>query len=250
MIVTAYDGTAYHGWQLQDGQITIESVLNEAISALLHEDIHVIGASRTDSGVHSLGNAAVFDTESRIPAEKLKYAINQGLPEDIRILESKEVRPDFHPRKCVSHKTYEYVICNSPVYQPVGRLYSYFYHYPLDAEKMNEACAHLIGEHDFTSFCSIGTQAKDFVRTIEAAEVTREGEMIRFRIRGNGFLYNMVRIIAGTLIEIGGGKREASEMKEILEAKDRSAAGPTAPAQGLTMVEITFEEDPAIAEKA
>ena len=246
MIMVAYDGTAYHGWQLQDGQITIESVLNEAISKLLKEEIHVIGASRTDSGVHSLGTAAVFDTETRIPAEKLCYAINQGLPEDIRVLSSREVRPDFHPRKCSSHKTYEYVICNSPVYQPVGRLYSYFYHYPLDEEKMNEACACLMGEHDFTSFCSIGTQAKDFVRTMEEARVWREGEMVHFRIRGTGFLYNMVRILAGTLIEIGGGKREASDMKKILDARDRNAAGPTAPAQGLTMLEIEFEEDPGM----
>ncbi|MBQ9594051.1 MAG: tRNA pseudouridine(38-40) synthase TruA [Lachnospiraceae bacterium] len=249
MIRVAYDGTAYHGWQLQDGQVSIESVLNEAISHLLKEEISVIGASRTDSGVHSLGTAAVFDTNTRIPAEKLKYAINQGLPEDIRVIESREVRPDFHPRKCVSHKTYEYVICNAPVYQPVGRLYRYFYHYPLDEKKMAEAASYVVGEHDFTSFCSIGTQAKDFVRTMEFCEVTRTGDDIRIRIRGNGFLYNMVRILAGTLIEIGGGKREPSEMKQILEARDRNAAGPTAPAQGLTMLGIDFEEDPGIAEK-
>ena len=244
LLRVAYDGTKYAGWQIQKGQTTIESVLNETISKLVGEQIQVIGSSRTDAGVHSLGTVAVFDTETRIPAEKLCFAINQWLPEDIRITESYEVASDFHPRKCESKKTYEYVICNRTIEMPTTSLYSYFYHYPLDVKKMQQAATYLVGEHDFTSFCSIGTQAKDFVRTLDACDVVREGDYIRIRITGNGFLYNMVRIIAGTLIEIGGGKREPEEMKKILLAKDREAAGPTAPAKGLTMLGITFAKDP------
>ena len=222
--------------------MTIESVMNENLSRLLGEEIHVIGASRTDSGVHSLGTMAVFDTETRIPADKICYAVNAWLPEAIRVLESYEVRGDFHPRKCNSRKTYEYVICNRAMEIPTTRLYSYFYHYPLDVERMQKAADYVTGEHDFSSFCSIHTTAANFVRTVESFTVIRDGDYIRMRITGNGFLYNMVRILAGTLIEIGGGKREPEEMKTILEACSRDAAGPTAPAKGLTLISSDFLE--------
>ncbi|MCD7921168.1 MAG: tRNA pseudouridine(38-40) synthase TruA [Clostridiales bacterium] len=239
-LVVAYDGTGYHGWQLQPNGLTIEEVLNTALTRLLGEEIRVIGASRTDAGVHSLGNVAVFDTATRIPPEKISYAVNQGLPADIVVQDSREVPPDWHPRHCDSRKTYEYRILNRTFPLPTRRLDTYFLHYVLDLGAMQAAAAVLEGTHDFKSFCSVNTEAKTTVRTICSCTVTRNEEMITIRLCGDGFLYNMVRIIAGTLIEIGMGRRGPEEMARILEAKDRGAAGPTAPAHGLTMMGIEY----------
>jgi tRNA pseudouridine38-40 synthase len=240
MIVVAYDGTNYHGWQLQPNVVTIESVLNNALSSLFMEDIKVIGASRTDTGVHALGNIAVFDTEARMPAEKVAYALNQRLPEDIRIQSSKEVALDFHPRRQNSKKTYEYKILNSEFPLPTERLYSYFTYVPLDIELMQRAADYLVGEHDFKSFCSINTVAETTVRTIYDISVTKSGNMISIKVTGSGFLYNMVRIIAGTLMEAGKGKLPPEKIPEILQALDRTQAGPTAPAYGLTLYEYKY----------
>lgn len=240
-LVVAYDGTNYHGWQVQDNGITIEEVLNRTISELVQEDIKVIGASRTDAGVHACGNVAVFDTESRIPGDKFSFALNQRLPEDIRIQESCEVDADFHPRYADTVKTYEYNILNRRFELPSKRLYAAFCYYPMDIERMNQAAAYLVGEHDFKSFCSAGAQVQTTVRTIYAVNVTKEDDMVHIRITGNGFLYNMVRIIAGTLMQVGTGLMKPEQVKEILEARDRSKAGPTAVAKGLTLVEIRYE---------
>ena len=240
-LVVAYDGTNYHGWQVQDNGITIEEVLNRTISELVQEDIKVIGASRTDAGVHACGNVAVFDTESRIPGDKFSFALNQRLPEDIRIQESCEVDVDFHPRYADTVKTYEYNILNRRFELPSKRLYAAFCYYPMDIERMNQAAAYLVGEHDFKSFCSAGAQVQTTIRTIYAVNVTKDDDMVHIRITGNGFLYNMVRIIAGTLMQVGTGLMEPEQVKEILEARDRSKAGPTAVAKGLTLVEIRYE---------
>ena len=221
-LVVAYDGTNYHGWQVQDNGITIEEVLNRTISELVQEDIKVIGASRTDAGVHACGNVAVFDTESRIPGDKFSFALNQRLPEDIRIQESCEVDADFHPRYADTVKTYEYNILNRRFELPTKRLYAAFCYYPMDIERMNQAAAYLVGEHDFKSFCSAGAQVQTTVRTIYAVNVTKADDMVHIRITGNGFLYNMVRIIAGTLMQVGTGLMEPEQVKEILEARDRS----------------------------
>lgn len=240
-LVVAYDGTNYHGWQVQDNGITIEEVLNRTISELVQEDIKVIGASRTDAGVHACGNVAVFDTESRIPGDKFSFALNQRLPDDIRIQESCEVDADFHPRYADTVKTYEYNILNRRFELPSKRLYAAFCYYPMDIERMNQAAAYLVGEHDFKSFCSAGAHVQTTVRTIYAVNVTKEDDMVHIRITGNGFLYNMVRIIAGTLMQVGTGLMEPEQVKEILEARDRSKAGPTAVAKGLTLVKIRYE---------
>lgn len=240
-LIVAYDGTNYHGWQVQDNGITIEEVLNRTISELVQEDIKVIGASRTDAGVHACGNVAVFDTESRIPGDKFSFALNQRLPEDIRIQESCEVDADFHPRYADTVKTYEYNILNRRFELPSKRLYASFCYYPMDIERMNQAAAYLVGEHDFKSFCSAGAQVQTTVRTIYAVNVTKADDMVHIRITGNGFLYNMVRIIAGTLMQVGTGLMEPEQVKGILEARDRSKAGPTAVAKGLTLVEIRYE---------
>lgn len=236
MLKVAYDGTDYHGWQIQPNVVTVESVLNETLSGLLKEEIKVIGASRTDTGVHALGNIAVFDTNARIPADKISYALNQRLPEDIRIQLSKEVAPDFHPRHQNSKKTYEYKILNCAFPVPVYRLYSYFTYVKLDVEKMRQAASYLVGEHDFKSFCSTKTVAETTVRTIYDIRVEKSGELICVRVTGSGFLYNMVRIIVGTLMEAGKGSIVPEQMTDILKACNREHAGPTLPACGLTLI--------------
>lgn len=240
MLTVAYDGTAYHGWQVQPNGETIEGVLNRCLSDLLQEKIEVTGASRTDSGVHALCNIAVFDTDTGIPPHKLIYALNARLPEDIRIQDSKETAPDFHPRHCDSRKTYEYRIYHAAVPMPTERLYTYFTYTPLNLEKMREAAAHFVGTLDFKSFCNTDSQVQDTVRQIESVEVVENGNRITLRVAGRGFLYNMVRIMAGTLLEVGRGRLEPEEIPRIIEARDRDAAGPTAPACGLTLVKYEF----------
>lgn len=242
-LVVAYDGTNYCGWQVQPNAVTVEGILNKKLSDLLKEDIKVIGASRTDSGVHALGNVAVFDTEARMPAEKFSYALNQRLPEDIRIQHSEEVPLDFHPRYCKCWKEYEYRIFNAEFANPMERLYSYFVYRKLDIEKMKEAASYLVGEHDFKSFCSTATQTETTVRTIFSIDIHREDKVINIKVRGNGFLYNMVRIIVGTLVQVGLGLHEPSHVQEMLEAKDRTVAGPTAPACGLRLNEIFYDSE-------
>lgn len=243
MLRVAYDGTDYCGWQLQPNAQTVEGVLNQALTRLLGEPVAVIGASRTDSGVHSLGNVAVFDTDTRIPADKISYALNQRLPDDIVVQESCEVASDFHPRHCDSTKTYEYKILNREFPLPTVRRDSYFFYRRLDTLRMQEAADELVGTHDFASFCAAHAQVETTVRTVYSCKVLREGDLIRIRVTGAGFLYNMVRIIAGTLIEVGTGTRQPQEISEILQAKNRSAAGPTAPAHGLTMIGIEFKKN-------
>jgi len=242
MLVVAYDGTNYCGWQVQNNGNTIEGELNKALSALFGESIEVIGASRTDSGVHALGNVAVFDTQARMPAEKMVYAINRRLPDDIRVQKSFQVADDFHPRKCACTKYYEYRILNREFELPSQRLNTYFYRRPLNVEDMQAACNYFLGEHDFKSFCSIHTQAETTVRTIYSLNVEKEGDIISIRISGNGFLYNMVRIIAGTLIQVGIGAVKPEAVEEMIAVCDRQAAGPTAPPEGLTLVRMEYKD--------
>ena len=242
-IFVAYDGTNYCGWQIQPNGITIEEKLNKALNRLTGEDIRVIGASRTDSGVHALGNVAVFDTESPIPPERFSYALNQRLPEDIRVMKSEQVEETFHPRYAVSEKTYEYRISNVPIQLPTERLYSYFVYLPLDIEKMHKAAQLFIGEHDFAGFCSAKSQVQTTVRTIYRCEVEKMGHQICIRVTGSGFLYNMVRIIAGTLVEVGLGRRKISTVEEAISKADRALAGPTAPPEGLTLIKIDYKGD-------
>lgn len=241
-MIISYDGTAYCGWQIQNNGITVEEIINRELTNLLGEEIAVIGASRTDSGVHALGNVAVFDTETKIPLEKISFALNQRLPEDIRIQKSEEVDANFHPRYCDSIKTYEYKILNRKFPDPLNRLYTHFVYMPLDVDKMKAAAAYLVGEHDFASFCSAKSQVKTTVRTVYTLEVSKTDDIIKIRISGNGFLYNMVRIIVGTLLKVGLGVYPPEHVETILEAKDRYQAGPKAPARGLTLIGISYQE--------
>lgn len=239
-LIVAYDGTNYCGWQVQPNGNSVQAELERHLSDLLKEEIRITGASRTDAGVHALGNVAVFDTNARMPAEKVSFALNTRLPADIRIQDSCEVPMSFHPRFANTVKTYEYKIFNSRFPDPTKRLYSFFYYYPLDVEKMKEAAAYLVGEHDFKSFCTAKPEVENTVRTVYSLEICKEEKLITIRIRGNGFLYNMVRIIAGTLIRVGRGGMEPQEVKHILEARNRELAGDTARPEGLTLVKIEY----------
>ncbi|HJA05752.1 MAG TPA: tRNA pseudouridine(38-40) synthase TruA [Candidatus Mediterraneibacter pullicola] len=240
-LTVAYDGTDYCGWQIQKNGITVEEVLNKALSRLTGEKITVTGASRTDAGVHAQGNVAVFDTDTQIPPERLIYALNTVLPEDVVAVKSEEVTADWHPRRRVSVKTYEYRILNRELPDPVRRRDTYFVSFPLDLERMREAAEYLKGTHDFKSFCSAQTAVKDTVRTIYSLDIRKEADIITIRVRGNGFLYNMVRIIAGTLAGVGRGYFEPEEIKKMLESKDRTKSGVTAPPQGLTLLGIEYK---------
>ena len=240
MLIVAYDGTEYHGWQVQPNARTIEGELNRCLSELLQEDIQVIGASRTDAGVHAKGNIAVFDTDARMPAEKISYALNQRLPKDIVIQKSCQVDADFHPRHCDTRKTYSYHIYRGEFPMPLRTRYSYFTYVPLDVTKMREAAAFFLGEHDFKSFCSANTQVESTVRTIEFLDVTEDDRELVITIRGNGFLYNMVRIIAGTLVDVGRGFLAVEDIPNILKACNRERAGQTLPACGLVLEKYEF----------
>ncbi|MCR4998603.1 MAG: tRNA pseudouridine(38-40) synthase TruA [Lachnospiraceae bacterium] len=241
-LVVAYDGTSYCGWQVQPNGVSVQQVLNETLSELFGQEIAVVGASRTDAGVHALGNVCAFDVDTRMPGEKIAYALNQRLPDDIVIQESAEASSDFHPRFSKNDKTYEYRILNRRFALPTIRNTTYFFHHKLDVERMQKAADYLVGEHDFTSFASIHSQTNTFVRTIYEISVTRDSDdIVTIRVRGNGFLYNMVRIIAGTLIQIGTGLKEVEDMPRILEGKNRELAGPTAPPEGLTLIHISYD---------
>lgn len=246
LLKVAYDGTDYCGWQVQPGVPTVEGRLNEALSNLTGSPVTVIGASRTDAGVHALGNIAVFDYDGSIPAERISHAIQQYLPNDIVITQSYAVAADFHPRHTSTRKTYEYTYDTGEFPNPLLRRYSWHISCPLNIDAMNLAAADLIGEHDFASFCCVKTQAESTVRTIYSLQVERQesvlGKTVVLRVTGNGFLYNMVRIIAGTLSQVGTGRLKPSDVKGILDAKNRTKGGITAPPQGLKLVEIKFEE--------
>lgn len=242
-LIVAYDGTEYSGWQIQPEAPTIEMYLDKAIRELTGENVHVTGASRTDAGVHAYGNVAVFDTESTIPGDRFTFALNRFLPDSIVIQDSWEVSVDFHPRHCDTRKTYEYRILNTAVPLPQKRNFTWHVAGSIDIEKMKEAAAYIVGEHDFKSFCCVRTQAESTVRTIYSLEVLQEGSEIIIRIKGNGFLYNMVRIITGTLIQVGKGRFKPEYVKQMLEAEDRTVAGQTAPPQGLTLVGIEYVDN-------
>ena len=248
LIRIAYDGTCYCGFQSQPNVPTIQGTVENALKEISGECITLTGGSRTDSGVHSYGNVAVFDTDMRIPAEKIPFALNSRLPKDIVIQSAVEADPLFHPRHCDSLKTYEYVILNRRIDIPVISRYALFFPRPLDIGVMKEATEVFLGEHDFASFCAAGSVVDSTVRRVTEVSLTKDkaGQypdgLIRFRVTGNGFLYNMVRIMAGTLIDVGTGRISAGSIPDIIAACDRQAAGNTAPPQGLTHIKTVFTQ--------
>ena len=240
----SYDGTAYHGWQIQDGMVTVEGVLTEAVSEAVGKPVEVIGASRTDAGVHALGNIAVFDADTPIPADKMCMVLNKLLPDDISVVCSDEVPLDWHPRKQDCRKTYEYRIYTAPVRMPLKRLYAHYTYSELDIGEMDRAAGFFTGEHDFTAFCAAGSQATTFTRTIYACSVKKDGNEAVISVTGSGFLYNMVRIIAGTLSDVGLGRKKADDIPGIIDSLDRRKAGPTLPACGLTLIGYDYSDYP------
>jgi tRNA pseudouridine38-40 synthase len=238
--IVAYDGTDFSGFQVQPGQVTIQGELEAALKRITGETIQVFGSGRTDAGVHARGQVIHFDTNSNIPLEKWRLVLNNQLPEAIVVRSVEEVDESFHARFNVKSKEYRYCIDNNPVPDVFRHRYADHIRFPLDVEAMRQAARHLVGEHDFTSFCSAKTFVEDKVRTVYELKVERCGGEIWVTCRGNGFLYNMVRIIVGTLVEVGQGKRHPDEMRAILLARDREAAGKTAPAKGLTMWEVVY----------
>jgi len=239
-MIVEYDGTNYAGWQRQANALAVQQVIEGALSKLTRERIVIHGASRTDAGVHALGQSCHFDTESRIPGEKFSYAVNTLLPPDIRIRFSEEVSPDFHARFSTKGKRYRYLFWDDHHAGALNRLTHAHSIYPLDVERMQSEANALVGTHDFAAFAASGSVVKDTVRTLWRADVTRDGDEVKLIVEGNGFLYNMVRIIAGTLRDIGSGKLQPGALKRAIDTGDRLDLGVTAPAHGLTLMEVFY----------
>lgn len=243
-LTLSYDGTDFHGFQAQPGLRTVQGEVERVLSKLTGEEIRFFGSGRTDAGVHALGQVGHFVTQSPIPVEKMAYILNMHLPSDIVAREAREVPPGFHARYDATGKTYVYLLARGTQPHIFLRRYSWHLRQELDLPAMREGARHLIGTHDFTSFCAAQTPLADRVRTITELAVEPlvlwDYPLWQIRVSGNGFLYNMVRIIAGTLVEVGMGKRRPEEVKAILEARDRTAAGLTAPPQGLILWKVQY----------
>jgi tRNA pseudouridine38-40 synthase len=236
-----YDGTNYHGWQIQKNAKTVQEVVEKALSKLLGNSIGIIGCSRTDVGVHAYGQVAHFLTESNIPGDKFSYALNNFLPGDIVVKKSEEVPDSFHSRYSAKGKKYRYLIYNASHASAIMRNRSCHVRPELNINDMKSAARYFIGEHDFTAFQATGGQVRSTVRTIYSMDVSAmQDNLLCLEVSGNGFLYNMVRIIAGTLIYVGMGKIRESEISAIIDSMDRTRAGKTAPSQGLYLMEIFY----------
>lgn len=238
-----YDGTAYHGWQIQKNAVTVQETVKEAIKKITGEDVTVTGCGRTDTGVHAKHYACNFHTHANIPTDRYPHALNANLPDDIVCFGAAEVSDDFHANKSAVGKRYVYKILNRTFPDAVMCRYAWHYKYPLDVEKMQRAAKAFVGEHDFIGFASSGFTVKTTVREIYSLDVTRENDIITIDIHGNGFLYNMVRIIAGTLVFAGSGKINPEDMADIIESKDRDRAGITAPPEGLCLWEVYYGDE-------
>ena len=235
-----YDGKCYNGWQKQPDKLNIQGEIEKAIYNITKEKVELIGSGRTDAGVHALGQVANFKTNSKIEIDKVPLAINSQLKNSIIIKNAEEVDERFHSRYNAKHKTYRYTINNSKTGTALYRNLQYCFPIKLDVPKMHKAAKYFEGEHDFKAFKSSGTSSKNSVRTIYKAVVKQEGDTITIELTGNGFLYNMVRIISGTLLDVGLGKIAPDEIPNIIDSKDRQRAGKTLPAHGLCLVEVEY----------
>lgn len=240
-LTIAYDGTAYHGWQRQKNGITVQEVLENAVKRLFNTETTVTGCSRTDAGVHAKTYVCCFNGKTTVPTDKIHTVLNTFLPSDIRAYKCEEVSDNFNARFAAVKKAYEYRILNSEVCDPILR--NFVWHYPikLDIEKMKYAASLMCGKRDFAAFCAAGSIVKSTVRNLMELSVREENGMIIIRAAADGFLYNMVRIITGTLVYVGNGKLEADDIPHLLEKKDRRSVGITAPPQGLSLVEVNYE---------
>jgi len=237
-----YDGTAYHGWQRQANAVTVQEALEDGIAAVVGHGVTLYGSGRTDAGVHALGQVASFHTDSTIPADGLHHAINTAVPKDIAVVAAEDVPDGFHARYSATGKTYRYTIVCRPVRPAVGAAYVHWLRHELDVEAMRTAANRFIGEHDFAAF-QTESDVENTVRTVTRAEWVSEGDRLAFYVAANGFLYNMVRAMVGTLIEVGLGKREPDDIPRLLASRDRTQAGPTAPAKGLCLMQVDYGDD-------
>jgi tRNA pseudouridine38-40 synthase len=239
-LTLAYDGTEFHGWQIQPQLPTVQGQLQETLRKLFNHDVRVTGSGRTDAGVHAHGQVASVETMRKIDPDAVLRGANALLPPAIRVLAVEEVSPEFHARRSARSKTYEYRIWRNPIVSPFHSRYVYAFRYPLDEKAIDRGTTRFLGTHDFTSFCATATEIEDRTRTIYQASWTRSEPEWVFRIRGNGFLQYMVRTIAGTLIEIGQGRLDAEQIPRIFEARDRRLAGPSLPAHGLHLISVEY----------
>lgn len=235
-----YDGTNYSGWQRQENAPSVQAALERAVYLLTGETVVITGASRTDAGVHALSQVAHFDTRSGIPGDKFSFAMNTRLPRDIRVRASSDAEINFHARFDARGKHYRYLIHNAPHASALNRDRSAHAVYPLNDARMREEIADAVGTHDFKAFAASGSIVKNTVRTIWSASVARENETVQIDLSGDGFLYNMVRILAGTLLSVGGGRMEPGAIGRAIQSLDRLDLGPTAPACGLTLMEVFY----------
>lgn len=239
-LILQYDGTAYHGWQTQENSVTVQQTVEDAIKKLTGVRPKLCGCGRTDTGVHARKYICNFKTEAKIPCDKLPYAINTYLPPDIVCIGAEEVSPDFDSRKSAVGKTYTYVINNSLYNNVFFNNRAWHYRYSLNIEKMKKASKYFLGTHDFLGFAASGFTVKTTIRTIHSIEISKKDDIIEISVTGNGFLYNMVRIIAGTLVFVGNGKINPDDIPYIIASRDRKRAGITAPACGLYLTEVYY----------
>ncbi|MCT4605174.1 MAG: tRNA pseudouridine(38-40) synthase TruA [Marinisporobacter sp.] len=239
-LIIQYDGTNFSGWQVQPNARTVQQEIEKALSKIMKRPIKINGSGRTDAGVHALGQVASFCEEFSIPIEKIPVALNSLLPQDIAIKEAIEGSVDFHARYNAVGKKYIYKIYNKEIRNPLLRNYTYFVSKPLDIEKMKKACDYFIGEHDFKGFMASGSSVVDTVRRIDALKLYEKDEILTIEVKGNGFLYNMVRIVAGTLVDVGKGKIKEEEVPMIIRSCKREKAGHTAPPQGLYLAKVFY----------
>ena len=243
MLTLRYDGTAYHGWQVQPNGVTVQQVLQDAIQAVTGVRSGVIGCSRTDAGVHADMFCCTFDTDCALRGDKLCSALNFHLPPDVAVYAAREVPEDFHPRYHAAGKRYVYRIWNGAQRHPVYERYALHRNRPLDAERLDRVAADFVGRHDFATFCGAGSDLQGTTeRTIYACTVKRQGDLVLFTVEGDGFLYNMVRIMVGTLLDVAAGRLPEDGIPAILESRDRAAAGATAPAKGLCLQQVFYKE--------
>ena len=240
--IIAYDGTDYVGWQTQPNGVAVQEVIEGAIREVTGEKVSLQGSGRTDSGVHARAQVAHFDTEARMAADKFAIALNTHLPADIRVLYSEEVSPDFHARFSAKEKQYRYFVQTGPHADVFARKYALHAYMPLDLGLMNEAAALSVGTHDFSAFMSTGREVESAVRTLSLSRWEQQGKFLVYTVQGNGFLYNMVRILVGTMLGMGSGRIPRDSMEKALANLSRKDAGPTAPAHGLVLWRVKYPD--------
>lgn len=241
LLTLQYDGSRYHGWQVQPNGVTVQQVLQDAVQRLTGVRSGITGCSRTDAGVHAEMFCCALHTNSYIPPEKVPAALNAHLPRDVAVTTCRLVPDDFHPRYDAHGKRYVYRIWNHPARNPFWEGRAYHYGRRLDVDAMNAAAAALVGQHDFAAFCAAGSSVEDTVRCVSACGVTRQGDLVEIRVQADGFLYNMVRIIVGTLLEAENGRIDPQTIPAILQSGDRARAGATAPAHGLYLEQVFYD---------